>query len=95
MRVNLSAARVFDHQVDGLERTPWIPSARYEPEREGTYEVCAWMGADITRCQWDGEQWWAAARLADRLSVGYWRGISRASFSKAQTGACHKACRGY
>lgn len=72
-------ASVFDHRSDGLARTAWFPVAK-APERAGVYEVCAWVGADVTRCRWDGENWWTTARLATLISVGYWRGITRESY---------------
>jgi len=78
-----SMERIFDHRSDGLERTGWILSARYDPEREGSYEVCAWVGADVARCHWDGEKWWAASRLAGSLRVGHWRGITEESYLRA------------
>lgn len=73
----------FDCRTDGLERTPWFKYARFLPEREGTYEVCAWPGADVARCHWDGEKWWATLRLADHLAVGYWRGITEQAHNRA------------
>ena len=76
-------AHVFDHRTDDLERTDWLLFSRYLPERIGTYEICAWKGADVTRCRWDGEQWWATDRLAHHLSAGYWRGITRKAYVKA------------
>lgn len=66
----------FDTWHDGLERTSWFNFGLHVPERSGVYEVCAWRGADVLRCRWDGDVWWAATRLADRVTVGFWRGIT-------------------
>jgi len=73
---NLAAGN-FDHHPDGLERTEWFNGSRHIPDRIGIYEVCAWKGADIVRCRWDGSYWYATARLADRITSGFWRGLTR------------------
>ena len=74
----------FDHHPDGLKRTEWFNGARHVPERSGYYEVCAWKGADIVRCHWNGTNWRAVARLADRINLGLWRGLTREAYVLAR-----------
>ena len=66
----------FSIKHDGLERTPWFRFAIHLPERNGYYEIRPWKNAPDTRCEWRDDKWWAAERLAHRLQVYEWRGIT-------------------
>ena len=73
----------FGVKHDGLERTRWFRFARHLPERNGYYEIRPWKGAPDTRCEWRDDQWWAAERIAHRLQVYEWRGITEAAYRVA------------
>lgn len=77
----------FDHHPDGFERTEWMPYSRHLPERRGWYEVCAWKGADIVRCYWNGSAWFSTVRLANQVNVGLWRGLTRTGHLAARRAA--------
>ena len=77
----------FDRHPDGFERTAWMPCSRPIPERRGWYEVCAWKGADIVRCYWNGTSWLATVRLANQVNLGLWRGLTREAYLAAKRSA--------
>jgi hypothetical protein len=74
----------FNTKHDGLERTCWFRFANHLPERNGQYEIRPWKNAPDTRCEWRDDQWWAADRIAHRLQVYEWRGITEASYLLAK-----------
>ena len=75
--------------------SPWFMTTQHAPVRLGTYETCAWPGADIARCSWDGKAWSAATVLADRLNPVYWRGLAKEpGFPKRDPDAKRSPMRG-
>ena len=75
----------FNIKHDGLERTRWFRFEVEIPERNGYYEIRPWKDAPDTRCEWRGDRWWAAERLAHRLQVYEWRGITKESYRLARS----------
>jgi hypothetical protein len=75
----------FSIKHDGLERTSWFPFSRYTPERDGYYEIRPWKGAPDTRCEWREDQWWTTDRLAHRLEVFDWRGLTESAYREEVT----------
>ena len=74
----------YSEKHDGLERTPWFLFARHTPERDGHYEICPWLGAPDTRCEWRDEKWWTTDRLAHRLEIYDWRGLTEQAYLEAR-----------
>ena len=75
----------YSAKHDGLERTPWFLFARHTPERDGYYEIRPWQGAPDTRCEWRQDMWWTTDRLAHRLQVYDWRGLTEQGYLEALT----------
>jgi hypothetical protein len=85
----------FDAKHDGLQRTPWFRFSRHMPERDGYYEIRSKPGFPDTRCEWRNDAWWASARIAHRLDVFEWRGLTPTAYKYAvarlKTAAIEKA----
>lgn len=80
----------YNVKHDGLERTPWFLYALHLPERNGYYEIRPWKDAPDTRCEWRDDKWWAADRLAHRLQVYEWRGITEAAYRLAASNSSQR-----